>query len=255
MSYQLSISATVVDCWPAVHIPPIPHLAALHLIEPSPELAYILVVEKHTVFTSLVSSGYPTTHHCLLVTGCGFADNATRDFLVQLTLLLPDLPVYALVDCDVWGLSIYQSYKYGGRGRGGAGERLAVGKMQLLGVHVWECGEMKAELDERSGGQCDVVLPLPDGDRRRIECMLRATPVQSDDELREELSQMAELGYKCEVEALNAYGGPSYLADLYLPDKVARLREEVNRQTTFAAVSWDEEGDDERRSGTFSNES
>jgi len=72
-----------------VHIPPIPHLATLHLINPDPDLAYILVVEKHTVFTSLVSASYPATHHCLLLTGCGFADNATRDFLLHLTACCP----------------------------------------------------------------------------------------------------------------------------------------------------------------------
>ena len=243
MSYQLSSNNTAIDCRTAVQIPPIPHRATLHLVDPSPALAYILVVEKHTVFTSLVSSSYPTTHHCLLLTGCGFADIATRDFLLQLTVLLPHLPVYALVDCDVWRLSIYQSYKYGGKGRGGAGERLAVSKLQLLGVHVWECKEMKEYLDEQSGGQCDVVMALPDSDRRRIECVRRAEVVKCDEELNEELKQMAEFGHKCEVEALNAYGGANYLAELYIPDKVARLQEEAVGEVVFAAASWDEHED------------
>ena len=247
MSYRLSSNNTIVDCRTGVHIPPIPHLATLHLLDPCPELAYILVVEKHTVFTSLVSAGYPTAHHCLLLTGCGFADNATRDFLIQLTRLLPHLPVYALVDCDVWGLGIYQSYKYGSQSRGGAGERLALNKMQLLGVQVWECKEMKAELDAQCGGQCDVVMALPDSDRRRIQCMLRARPVECDEVLKSELTKMAEFGFKCEVEALNAYGGgPSYLAEQYLPHKVATLLEEAEGQATFAAASWQEEETDER---------
>ena len=250
LSFRLSSTTTVVDCRASVQIPPIPHQAALHLIDPSPQLSYILVVEKHTVFTSLVSAAYPTNHHCLLITGSGFADTATRDFLAQLTVLLPQLPVYALVDCDVWGLSIYQSYRYGGKRRGEAGERLAVSKMQLLGVQVWECKDMKEELDRAAGGQCDVVLQLTDGDRRKIECMLRDGPAECDELLRGELLEMAQLGYKCEVEALNAYGGPSYLAQLYLPDKVARLREEADEQVQYAAVSWDGQKDDEQPGGT-----
>lgn len=199
------------------------------------------------MFTSLVSSSYPSTHHCLLVTGCGSADNATRDFLVHLTRLLPALPVYALVDCDVWGFGIYQSYKYGGKGRGGAGERLAVSAMQLLGVQVYECEEMKAEMDKRCGGRWDAAMKLEDSDRRRIECMQRAQPVECDEVLREELRQMAELGYKCEVEALNAFGGANYLAERYLPYKVATLQEEASKQVSLAAASWDEQKVDDEK--------
>ena len=234
------------DCRAGVSIPPIPHGAILQLVQPAPELSYILVVEKHTVFTSLVSARYPAVNRCLLLTGCGFADTATRDFLVQLSQLLPALPVYALVDCDVYGLSIYASYKYGGKGRGGAGERLAVSKLQLLGVHVWECREMKAETEERCGGRWEAAMQLSDGDRRRVECMLRAQPVEHDEQLRGELTEMAEFGYKCEVEALNAFGGATYLAQQYLPHKVATLREEAEEQDRFAAVGWHEQEEDEK---------
>jgi len=146
----------------------------------------------------------------------------------------------------VWGLSIYQSYKYGGKQRGGAGERLAVSKMQLLGLQVAECEEMKAEMDERCGGQWDAAMALPDSDKRRIACMQRAQPVECDEVLREELRQMAEFGFKCELEALNEYGGVNYLAEQYLPYKVAELQAEENEQARFARASHVVEGEDER---------
>ena len=246
MSYKLSTNDTVIDCRTSVSIPPIPHSATLQLVQLAPELSYILVVEKHTVFTSLVSARYTAIHHCLLLTGCGFADTATRDFLVQLTQQLPLLPVYALVDCDVYGLSIYQSYKYGGKTRGGSGERLVVAKMQLLGVHVWECKEMKEEMDERCDGQWEAAMKLTDGDRRRVESMLRAQPVEHDEQLRGELVEMAEFGYKSEVEALNAFGGANYLAQQYLPHKVATMQEEAEEQPRFAAAAWEEHEEEQR---------
>ena len=240
LSYRLSTSTVVVDCRAGVQIPPIPHRATMQLVDSHPGLSYILVVEKHTVFASLVSAAYPAAHHCLLVTGCGFPDIATRDFLVQLTALLPTLPVYALVDCDVWGLSIYQTYKFSGKGLGAAGERLPVSSMQLLGLQVWECREMKEELEAAAGGdggRSDAIMQLADADRRRIERLLKEPPAECDDGLRRELSEMLQFGYKCEVEALSAYGGANYLAEQYLPDKVARLREEADQQAEFAEVS------------------
>ncbi|CAF1523057.1 unnamed protein product, partial [Didymodactylos carnosus] len=77
------------------------------------DLQFVLIVEKDTVFQHLIDEGlfvkYPK---CCLVTGRGYPDHNTRQFLLHLSLLYPDVPFYALMDCDIHGIAILSTYKY-----------------------------------------------------------------------------------------------------------------------------------------------
>ena len=73
----------------------------------------ILVVEKETVFSRLVESKIFLSLPCVIITGKGYPDLATKCFLRHLHDACPSLPVLGLVDCNPDGLAILSTYKFG----------------------------------------------------------------------------------------------------------------------------------------------
>lgn len=72
--------------------------------------AFILVIEKEAVFQKLLQENCPRALNCILVTGKGYPDVATR-MLVKLLSDKMDLPVYIIVDADPFGVDIMLIYR------------------------------------------------------------------------------------------------------------------------------------------------
>lgn len=72
----------------------------------------IVVVEKETIFKRLVDSRFFDRVPCLLITGRGVPDLATRSALSQLWRAL-DLEVVVITDCNPFGLGLLLNYKIG----------------------------------------------------------------------------------------------------------------------------------------------
>ena len=84
----------------------------------------IVVIEKEGIYQRLVQDGFCYKHRCILVTGKGFPDLATRACVYTLHHIL-HLPVYGLADCDPFGVAVLNCYLGGtvdtattGNGRG-----------------------------------------------------------------------------------------------------------------------------------------
>ncbi|QDZ25609.1 topoisomerase [Chloropicon primus] len=73
----------------------------------------ILVIEKETIFKTLIEEGLVDKLHVILVTAKGYPDIATKCFLKCLSEAFPNLPVHCLVDCNPEGLQILANYKFG----------------------------------------------------------------------------------------------------------------------------------------------
>ncbi|XP_043287534.1 meiotic recombination protein W68 [Venturia canescens] len=73
---------------------------------------FVLVVEKDTVFHQLLQENCPQRLECVLVTGKGYPDMATRMFVTMLSEHCK-LAVFILVDADPYGIEIFLIYKYG----------------------------------------------------------------------------------------------------------------------------------------------
>jgi DNA topoisomerase VI subunit A len=179
-SYKLASDSSATDCRSSVLIPAVCQTDSLEIISCSPLLSYILIVEKHTIYNQLMSSRYHMEHHCIIITGKGFPCYSTREFLIQLTLALPLLPILALVDCDPDGLSIYSCYKHGSVSSSRLREKLGVGKVQLMGLEVEEVQEIQQRVDGAKDGRTLAVKPLTDRDVRKINKMLNGQPAQHD---------------------------------------------------------------------------
>ena len=71
---------------------------------------FVIVVEKDTIFQTLLMDKCPERLNCILITGKGFPDVATRR-LIKLLAEKAQLPVYILVDADPYGIEIFFTYK------------------------------------------------------------------------------------------------------------------------------------------------
>lgn len=77
----------------------------------SHDAQFILVIEKEGVYTRLAEDKFFLLNPCILVTGKGFPDMATRQWVRQMATTL-QLPVYGLADCNPYGIAILHSYQY-----------------------------------------------------------------------------------------------------------------------------------------------
>jgi meiotic recombination protein SPO11 len=73
---------------------------------------FILLVESHAILTILHSTKFHEKYKCIIISGYGTSDVASRKFVKKISLHL-QLPVLALMDGDIFGFSIMLCYKYG----------------------------------------------------------------------------------------------------------------------------------------------
>lgn len=78
----------------------------------SEDAEFILVIEKEGVYTRLAEDQFFRKYHpCILVTGKGFPDVATRQWVRQMAIAL-QIPIYGLADCNPYGIAVLNSYQY-----------------------------------------------------------------------------------------------------------------------------------------------
>jgi len=167
----------------------------------------ILVIEKEGVYNRFSEDRLYERYPCILVTGKGFPDLATRSLVHSLHHGL-QLPVYGIADCNPYGALVLQTYQYGSERLGvDGGSRYAV-PMQWLGLRPSQVEDI-----QENGN-----VPLPPGvfqslselDRKRLQQLLdedhRFHDRGNNQDRYEELEAMDEHGYKMELEALNWLG-------------------------------------------------
>lgn len=71
---------------------------------------FVLVIEKDAVFQKLLEENCSRALKCILVTGKGYPDVATR-MLVKMLSEKMNLPVYIVVDADPFGVDIMLIYR------------------------------------------------------------------------------------------------------------------------------------------------
>ncbi|KAL9543522.1 hypothetical protein MBANPS3_008081 [Mucor bainieri] len=198
----------------------------------------MIVVEKEATFRYLVSIGFCQSlpESCVLVTGKGYPDLSTRQFVKYFSTHFTAKPILALMDGDPHGLDIYATYKWGTRAMAFDVFNLAVNSIELIGLTCQDREEF--HISPQS------LIPLSDRDRAKCQAMVRTydrdeTPGQSqliergwwqnvNTELASqshqsyinEINQLLASDHKCELQALN-HNGPYHLTS-YLIKKLAK---------------------------------
>ena len=201
-------------------------------ILPSSEAKCILVIEKEGIYTRLSEDRFYLKFPCILVTGRGFPDVATRALVYNMYHTL-EIPVIGLCDCNPFGISVLFTFISGSERLGLDQEKYTV-PMHWIGLRP---SHVKQLVDHTNNSQS---MKLPDTvfqkltslDKKRIQFLSNTFTnesalvqdnfsccMESDEEeqltLLDELSIMSEQGYKLELEALY-WLGMDYLSSWLL---------------------------------------
>ncbi|KAI8067487.1 Spo11/DNA topoisomerase VI subunit A [Gongronella butleri] len=181
----------------------------------------IIVIEKEASFRHLVSAGFVQSmpQPCVLITGCGYPDLATRHMVKHLANRYQDVPIVSLMDNDPYGLDIYFVYKWGSAAQAHDSVNLTIPTMRFMGL----CCQDRVE-------HCispDGYVPLTIKDREKANRLLKAaqrlppqSPAIQEDlkQLMRELCRMLYTNHKCEMQALCQGGTHEFVA--YLRQKI-----------------------------------
>jgi hypothetical protein len=195
----------------------------------------VLVVEKEGVYQRLAEDKFFHRYPCIIVTGKGFPDVATRAFVHALHTNL-GIPVRGLADCNPFGVSVLNTYQQSsnrcgleGGGRFGVPmEWLGLRPLQVAALSCTNVEEFRdknrdAQFDQKpdeafSGASKQRSLPnevfqrMTEIDCRRLNSLLAVdspnywTGNGRNVKRMTELEYMQQTGYKVELEALNWLG-------------------------------------------------
>lgn len=202
----------------------------------------IVVIEKEGVYNRLSEDRFFERHPCILVTGKGFPDLASRALVHRMQQEL-QLPVYGLCDCNPFGLGVLHTYERGSERRGvDGGDRYSVA-MRWVGLKPsYIQDELQGELPR------DVFQRLTTVDERRLAKLCQEVhPFHNNhvdgEERLEEVELMQSNGYKVELEAMHWLGMDymsEWLAEMLLAEEERFEREERDRQEQGASFQDDD---------------
>jgi DNA topoisomerase-6 subunit A len=171
---------------------------------------FVLCIETGGMFQRLQSHKFWKKAKCILVSMAGVPTRATRRFVRRLSDQC-DLPVYAFVDCDPYGISnIYRTLKVGSGNAAHINQFFCVPRTRFLGVTPQDIVDYDLPTH-----------PLKDVDVKRAKDALKNDPFfQQHKAWRKALEQLLRMKVRAEQQAL-AKWGLNYVIDEYLPKKLA----------------------------------
>lgn len=169
------------------------------------EVEWVLVVEKEAVFRNLACG---RGKKGIVVTGKGYPDVATREVVRLLAETMRKdgtrLALFGLVDMDPHGVEIMATYRFGSVAMAWENHRLAVGRVEWLGV---KSGDLVEAVARSSGdSQVEGVARLTVRDRKKAVGMLARAWMKVVPEWKSELQNMLFLNAKAEIEIVSAVG-------------------------------------------------
>lgn len=171
---------------------------------------FILLVEKDAAFQRLSEDRFYNRFPCIIVTGKGQPDVATRQFLRKMREEL-QIPVLGLVDSDPYGLKILSVYMSGSKNMSFDSSNLTTPDIKWLGVRP-------SDLDRfHLPAQCR--LEMTEKDIQMGRKLLEEDFIRSNPRWCEELELMLKTKEKAEIQALSSFGF-QYLTEVYLPLKL-----------------------------------
>ena len=173
---------------------------------------FILCIETGGMFQRLQSHKFWKRSHCILVSMAGVPTRATRRFVRRLSDQC-DLPVYAFVDCDPYGISnIYRTLKVGSGNAAHINQFFCVPRAQFLGVTPQDIVDYELPTH-----------PLKDVDVKRAKDALKNDPfILHHRPWQAAMQQLIKMGVRAEQQAL-AKHGLNYVIDEYLPRKLSHV--------------------------------
>jgi len=171
---------------------------------------FILLVEKDAAYNRLAEDRFYNQFPCILITGKGQPDVATRMFLRRVRNELR-IPVLAFVDADPYGLKILSVYMSGSKAMSYDSASLTTPDVKWLGLRPSDFDAF--DLPD----QCR--LPMTPKDIDMGKQLLKEDFVQKNPAWCRELETMLRTKQKAEIQALSAFGF-QFVTQVYLPTKL-----------------------------------
>eukprot|EP00053_Salpingoeca_punica_P009930 m.89348 g.89348 ORF g.89348 m.89348 type:complete len:416 (+) comp15222_c0_seq1:51-1298(+) len=172
---------------------------------------FVLLVEKDAAFMRLAEDRFYNQYPCVIITGKGQPDVATRLFLKMIKTSLK-IPILGLFDSDPHGLKILSVYMSSSKNMSYDSSSLATSDIKWLGVRPSDLKKYKIP------DQCR--LPMTEDDILVGERLLKEEFIMKNPEWVKELELMLRTKEKAEIQALSNFGF-QYLTEQYLPQKIA----------------------------------
>ena len=167
----------------------------VHIGVTSKNAKCILVIEKEGVYNRLSEERLYDRFPCIMVTGKGVPDLASRALVKTLHDEL-DLPVVGLCDMNPYGISVLSVYHCAGNRMGVDGNYRYSVPIEWMGLRPTEVNA----LHEKHRFPETVFQALTDLDRKRIESLTDEMKPYLDDDEKDEVAN--NMKYKVELEAL-----------------------------------------------------
>ncbi len=185
-----------------------PFLDEVEIVESDAE--FILLSEKDAAVMRLAEAKYWNRQPCIVLTGKGSGDMATRAFLKIMVKEL-EIPAFALMDSDPYGHYIYSVFLRGSKRLSYESPFIATPELKLLGVLSRDLDEFKIPKSVR--------IPMMPADIKRVKEMLKEPFVQKNGPWVQDLELMLRIREKAEIQAFASHGF-EYLTDEYIPRKL-----------------------------------
>jgi len=170
---------------------------------------FIIYMEKAAVWERLHEDKFWDKNNCVIISSQGQTTRGIRR-LLQRMYDEYDLPIYVLVDFDVYGIYIYSVIKYGSIALAHASEKLTIPGVKFLGISADDV--IKYDLKKH-------FIKLDDRDYARIKQVSEYEWFKDNKEWQRQLKMMKEFGAKVEIQSLSAKG-ISFITEKYLPEKI-----------------------------------
>jgi DNA topoisomerase-6 subunit A len=172
--------------------------------------AFVLHVEKDTVWQRFNEDKFWQKHNCILTHGAGQPPRGVRRMLYRLNDELK-LPIYCVLDNDPWGYYIYSVIKQGSINLAYESKRMAIPSVRFLGLRSSDY--------ERCELSPSVQIKLNDQDIKRAN-QIRSYPwFENKKAWQKEIDLMLKNGFKLEVESLISKD-ISYVTEEYVPQRL-----------------------------------
>lgn len=171
---------------------------------------FILLIEKDAAFMRLAEDRFYNEYPCVIISGKGQPDVATRLFLNKVRSSL-NIPILGLFDADPYGLKILSVYMKGSKNMSYDSINLTTPDIKWLGVRP-------SDLDKYNiPPQCR--LEMSEHDVKTGKELLEEEFVKANPAWHRELESMVKSKVKAEIQALSSFGF-QYLSKNYLPRKL-----------------------------------
>ncbi|KAL6874687.1 hypothetical protein ACP4OV_013352 [Aristida adscensionis] len=172
------------------------------------EVEFILIVERYSVFHHLSQSDFHTKYKCIMVTGDGEPDMATRAFLKRL-VDVTQLTAWALVNPDAHGVQTLCSYAFGPAKMSYASLGLAIPSIRWLGVLPGDLTSL-TELDPMHFSN------FSERGKKILKNLLKHNHLVIPNLWIQRIEQLLSEDVKASVESLHSLGF-DYLGEVFVP--------------------------------------